>query len=220
MRWADRVFASGCTKLSNSALWESSSGLIRVFADRSRYGQPGCASGLLFLIGTPSSEVASSKTQQGHYVSFSNAATTGSDRTTPSAFGAAVRLSLLPVLGDPHQISSYVLGPFRREHRPSSADMRQTLDRLREVCEALEASPTDVPLPDWIVDHRAPDFVVVLAGAVIAVPLGLYIRRVVFPLRWIWQARPFGWPTRIARVIEMIVAAVIAGIVLWLIFGN
>ena len=43
---------------------------VSVSADGSRYGHPGCASGLLFLIGTLPREVASSETQQGDGLGF------------------------------------------------------------------------------------------------------------------------------------------------------
>ena len=51
--------------LAKGALSESSSGLVGVSFDTSRYGQPECVSGLPFLIGTLPREVASSKTQYG-----------------------------------------------------------------------------------------------------------------------------------------------------------
>ena len=75
-------------------------------------------------------------------------------------------------------------------------------------------------LPSWIVGHRAPDFVLVVLGTVIAVPVGTYLRQGMMALRRIWQARPFGLATWLTRILGTVIGTVIAGIVLFFLFGN
>ncbi len=98
--------------------------------------------------------------------------------------------------------------------------MRQALDHLHTVCEVIESGGGGPNLPSWIVGHRGPDFVLVVLGTVIAVPVGTYLRQGMMALRRIWQARPFGLATWLTRILETVIAGVIVGVVLLLIFGN
>ena len=130
--------------------------------------------------------------------------------------------ALIPFVGAGSDILVYVLRPFEdRGNVTRAGSLQEVISRLGEVAEAADilnlpqqrAGAPRVRAPLWFQAHRAPDFVLVKAGAVLAVPLRQWgsgiASRTARGVRWMLARRILGLTGLWTFVVTVVVGVLI-----------